>query len=166
MNYEGIGEIPSNIDPQLRRVLQSIRNNLVKVQQGVLPPGDPANLQVTPIAGGNVVQFTRANDADNTVLYMGNLSDISAATPVPLGLSVKYTDNVGKGAVTRFYWIRSMRGLLIAQNIIGPVKGISLALGVNATLPVTPIASDLQLKDTSANRAGSVVRRWGAYDVI
>lgn len=148
MANQNIGEVPSNIPVEHRRFLTQLRNAVVQMQGQTQPPAGPTNFIVTPIAGGNVIQFTREVSADNTVLYSSPTASLNdAGLHANLGYSTSYTDNVGQGSVTKYYWLRSYRGPTQGA-IVGPVKGTTLALGTSTTLPANPPESSLSVTNS------------------
>jgi len=156
----GIPEIPYDVsDPiALRRSLSEMRNALLRIESSRQPPAAPTNLAVTPVAGGNVVQFTRSG-ADRYILYASKNADIGNAVAIDLGLAVQYQDDVGKSAVARYYWVKGIRGDM-SSDFAGPVTGTTLALTTEATLPAAPPAfsspttSDATGKTTDGSGGG------------
>lgn len=163
---EGISEVPNHLDVPTRRFLTQIRNAILKGQESRTPPTNPSNVKVTPIGGGNIIQFSRGSDADNTILYIGTTADFGSAVPVPLGLAVQYTDNVGQGGVTKWYWLKSMRGLLQAPAAVGGYSGATLALGTGVSVPAPPPPSDVPVVDGKTGKTVAGVRRYGGNEAL
>lgn len=128
--------IPAVGDPALQTWVNGIHAVVDSLQSSAVAPNLPTNLQVTPIAGGNVIQFTRSNATIYT-LYTSNTSDRSKAAQVALGTSNSYTDSVGVGGQVRWYWVEGLSQNGTSSGITSPKNGTTLALGTPA--PVIPI---------------------------
>lgn len=157
----GIPEIPIQNDwPGLRRALSEMRNvlrgqqasqnNPVAAASSIanVPARPITNLRITPVAGGNVVDFTRS-DGDTYTLYWSTSKDFALAVTVELGQSNTYNDNLGSGGVTRYYWIRARRQNGQDSSLVGPVAGMALTLGSATTLPKPLPATDFPAMDRS-----------------
>ena len=132
-----IRSVPITQDSNLSGFLSDIKKVAEHLLSGSAPPQAPVGLKVTPIAGGNVVQFTRSN-ATNFRLYAGSTNDRSSARIIDLGSNNQYTDNLGDGGVDQWYWLEALsQTSSTPSDVVGPVKGTSLALGTSAT--VTPV---------------------------
>jgi hypothetical protein len=91
---------------------------------------------VTPIAGGNIIQFTRSN-ATNFRLYASPTPDRSHSISVDLGSNNQWTHNLGKGGVSQYYWVEALSHISnLPSKAVGPVQGTSLLLASPST--VTP----------------------------
>jgi hypothetical protein len=104
------------------------------------PPQPPTNLSVTPIAGANVIQFSRSN-ATNFRVYASPTLDRSKATVTDLGTNNSFTHALGAGGVDQYYWLEAISSSSSTpSSLVGPVKGTTLALGASATVtpPLSP----------------------------
>lgn len=131
--------LPPVSDPQLYSYLSGLHQVVANITSQYQAPTPPTSLSVTPIAGGNVVRFTRCN-AITYALYMGDSADRAKAQQVNLGSSATYTDNVGAGGVARWYWVEGLNQLGIPSTVTGPVTGTTLALGT----PAAPLPAQAQ----------------------
>lgn len=140
---QAIPEVPNDIlnGPRLRAFLVSMRNAIVDMQQGIQPPDPPSNFTVTPAAGANILNFTRSANAEKFIVYWNSTADFGSANAVDIGLAAQWTDNVGAGAIARYYWIKAKRNS-IDSVIVGPQTATTLALGVAITPVEPPVASD------------------------
>jgi hypothetical protein len=130
----------------LRNWMTAMTNHARTVQQSMTPPVAVPKPVVTPVAGGNVIDFERT-DGDRYFLYHSTNPNRSNAAMVDIGLSSRYFDETASGAVAKTYWIVPVKG-----NMIGPPSrpssGTSLALGTATNLPApqpvstTPTASN------------------------
>lgn len=144
----GVPEVPHNIDPTTRRLLQQVRTSTLNAQGSRQPPGPVTNFKVTPIAGGNVLQWTRPADSDRCVVYINSTPSLNGAIPLDVGVSTTFTDNVGVPAVTRYYWVMPMKAQMAGQ-ISPPQKGTTLAPGAGSSVPNPPPETDVVTRDTS-----------------
>lgn len=151
MSVSGIPEIPVSFSwTQLRRVLQEMRSAILEIRSSRVPPRPVSNVSVTPIAGGNVIDFTRS-DADQYLLYWSRTANLAAAFVIDLQQQSRYTHNMGEGAVTVYYWIKGVKLSALETDVQGPYSGTTLALGVAAVLPDPPAGSDYPVVDESTD---------------
>jgi hypothetical protein len=110
---------------------------------------------VAPQPGGNNIVFT-VSDADTYQLFVGTNPDFTQAKTVELGTTNQYSDNVGTGGVKKWYWVRGVRANSRQGNVsilVGPVTGITLALGTAATtVPIVPGADRIYTDSTTRNQ--------------
>ncbi len=134
-------EVPSSVDPGLRRLLTELRNSAQRQEVNRIPPTVVSNVQVTPVAGGNLVTFTRSADAEGYLVRISSTPSWNASKDIQadIGDSNVYRDETGAGSVTRYYQIVSKNGQLFSQPS-SPVKATSLAPGTAATLPQSPVS--------------------------
>lgn len=150
-----IPAVPVVQDTTLASWMQAIHDVVKGLQQTVTPPQVPTGITVTPIGGGNVIQFTRSN-ATNVRLYHSTSADRSRAVIVDLGSNNGWTDTVGEGGVKKWYWLESVNSTSISA-LAGPFIGTTLALGTPATISPTAAPSYRQVFDTTLNRLRPVV---------
>lgn len=124
------------LDLATRDFLQSLRDAVIEAQGSLAPPEAVENLRVTPIAGGNLVEFTRTN-AVSYVLFWNTVPNFNTASPIPIQLDARYEHIIGAGSVKIHYWIRA-RQPSGQEVIVGPESGITLALGTPVTPPTPP----------------------------
>lgn len=147
---------PTVSDQSLQDWVNGIHQAVTNLTLASVAPGVPTNLSVTPIAGGNVIQFTRSN-AVRTTLFMSDSPDRAGASQVDLGPSNSYTDNVGAGAQKRYYWVQGLSTNGIPSALSGIKSGTTLALGTpNPVVPI-PTQSFAQVFDTTIDRNRPVI---------
>lgn len=148
--------LPQISDPQLQQWAQGIHDVVSGLYAATVAPNPPSDLRITPIAGGNVIQFTRSN-AQSYSLYLGGSPDQSIATQVDLKSSNSYTDNLGLGGTLRYYWVVGLSQSGQPSTLLGPKSGTTLALGTPASpLPIVA-ASYAQVYDTTLGRYRPVI---------
>jgi fibronectin type 3 domain-containing protein len=131
-----IPAVPVVQDSNLASFLSSLKSAVEATTSATAPPQAVTGMKVTPIAGANVVQFVRSN-ATNFRLYASSTNDRSAASIIDLGSNNSYTDNVGQGGITRYYWVEAISHTSSSPSpLVGPLSATTLALGTSAT--VTP----------------------------
>lgn len=143
-------DVPHTGNVALDDYLNQLHNAVMPIIAAAQPPNLPSNLTVTPIAGGNVIQFTRSNGTSYN-LYMSNSPDRSTATQQNLGTANSWTDNVGAGAVKRYYWVEGLNAQNLSSGITSPKSGTTLALGAAATVPFVRPAQ-VEVFDVTVNR--------------
>lgn len=141
---QGIPEVPSGIDPTVRRYLMEIRKAIKRLEGSVIPPRPVTNLRATAKAGGVILQFTRS-DGDTYILYWNSTAGINGATRIDLGLANEYVDEIGDEGVKRYYWIKVKKGQMESE-MAGPVYATTLALDAEITPPTRPPASENLIK--------------------
>lgn len=143
-------EVPRVDDPALYDYLTRLHAAVVPLVSASQPPNLPSSLTVTPIAGGNVVQFSRSNGVSFN-LYLSDTPDRAAATQQNLGTGNSWTDAVGVGGKKRYYWVEAVNQNGLSSGVVGPRSGVTLALGATATVPfVRP--SQVVVFDTTIDR--------------
>lgn len=148
--------VPAGLDPALYDYLSQLHAVVVTMQTTNQAPAIPSNLTVTPIAGGNVIQFTRSSGLSYN-LYLADTSNRAAATQVNLGSAATYTDNVGTGGKLRYYWLEALNGQGLSSGVGSPRSGTTLALGTPAAPLKTPPQSIVTVFDTTIDRNRPVV---------
>ena len=143
----GITPPPVNIDPQLRAHLMDMYQTVLSLRGAQEPPKVVPNLNVTPLPGGNLVQWT-TNDADYyQVLWSPNPS-INNAQQAFAGLANQFADVFGAGATTRYYWVYSWKNNgQRSTTPAGPFAGTSGAVGTPVTPPTPPTPGVPAVKD-------------------
>lgn len=136
-----IDNVPMSLPIEQRRFFSQMREKLVRLEPDRIPPDTPTNLRVTPIAGGNQITFTRSKDAKGYYLRISTTPSWSAATGMQrdLGDSNVVEDFTGAGSITRYYAVVAYKGDL-ESPATAPASGVSLGLGVAATLPAPPVS--------------------------
>lgn len=155
-DLSSLPKVPQTQDPALNDYLQRLHAYVTALGTSAQAPGLPTNLSVTPVAGGNVIQFTRSNGITFN-LYLGSTPNRAGATQVGLGSANTYTDTVGQGGVARYYWVEALNQQGLSSGITGPKSGTTLALGTPASaIPAVP-QSTVQVFDTTLDRNRPVV---------
>lgn len=148
--------LPTFSDSSQQQYFQGLHEVVSGLLASTAAPNAPTNLTVSSLPGGNTVQFTRSN-AISYVLFMGNSADRSQATQVNLGSTNSYIDNVGRGAVARYYWVQGLSQSGTPSTITGPKSGTTGALGTAAPpLPIIP-ESYATVYDTTLGRNRPVI---------
>lgn len=145
----GAPSVPQNLPQDQFDLLNWLRNTVVSLQSAIVPPGTPTNVTATPLAGANQIDFTRSG-GDGYVLYVNTTPSINMATRVDLGTANTYVDQIGAGAVKRFYAVRAKTGSTNGA-ISSWVSATSLALGTATTPPTPPPATDQSFTDQSSD---------------
>jgi hypothetical protein len=138
----GIPEVPIDCSPQMRKFLTAMRNAVLR-QSGFshTQPRTPANLTVTPIAGGNYIQFTKT-DGDRYVLLWSRTPTVADAISVDLVLSPSYPHVIGEPAVTIYYWVKAKKTGAPDSALSDMKQGTTLAMGAATTIPEAPPQGD------------------------
>lgn len=131
--FHSIPEPPSDLPEHHREWMTAVTNTLRTMVKSQTPPKPVTQPTVTPIAQGNVIDFTRT-DADKYLIYHSTDNNFANAAAIDIGLSSRYFDAVGNGGIAKHYWVVPLKG-----NMIGPAsppgKGVTLAAGAVVTLP-------------------------------
>jgi hypothetical protein len=135
----GIPEVPTNVEPQLRRFLVEIRKAIKRLEPSVVAPAQVSNMTATAKAGGAIIQFTRS-DGDSYVLYRNTVASLNGSVRIDIGMANSYTDEIGVAAQKIFYWIKAKKGGMEGVPV-GPVTATTLALNATITLPTAPPGS-------------------------
>lgn len=143
-------EVPTGIDPALYNYLTLLHQAVVPIIAAQQPPNLVSSLTVTPIAGGNVIQFSRSNGVSFN-LYLSDTPDRAAATQQNLQTANSWTDAVGIGGKLRYYWVEALNQSGASSGLVGPKSGTTLALGATATIPVIR-PSQVEVFDTTIDR--------------
>lgn len=155
-------EVPRTQDAALNDYLTQLHAAVMPLIEAAQPPNLPSSLTVTPIAGGNVVQFTRSNGVSFN-LYMGDSPDRAKAAQQNMGSGNSWTDNVGAGAVKRYYWVEALNQNGLSSGLTPPRSGTTLALGSPSAVPfVRP--SQVVVFDTTLNRNRPLIAGVGSPD--
>lgn len=143
-------EVPRVDDPALYDYLTRLHQAVLPLVSASQPPNLPGSLTVTPIAGGNVIQFSRSNGVSFN-LYLSDSPDRAKATQQNLGTGNSWTDSVGVGGHKRYYWVEALNQNGLSSGTVGPKSGVTLALGATATVPFVRPAL-VEVFDTVLNR--------------
>lgn len=138
----------AGMDSFLDSVYQRLQNDT-----SYAPPPQPVTaLTVTPVAGGNVVQFTRSN-ALNFRLYWGTTPSFKDAhNIVDLGPNNNYQHNLGQAGQKVYYWVQAQSSNASSSaQAVGPVSGTTLALGTGAAITPPTQPSYMMVFDTTIN---------------
>lgn len=147
--------VPRIQEGALYDYLRQLHDRVESLSSSSAAPNQPTNFSVTPVAGGNVVQFTRSNGVSYT-LYMADSPNRAAAGQVSLGTANSFTDTVGAGDHKRYYWVEALSQTGTSSGVVGPRSGVTLALGTATTVPsVQP--SFARVFDTTINRTRPVI---------
>lgn len=144
-------QVPQVADAGLQQWVNAMHEVVSGLVYPAQVPNAPSGLVVTPIAGGNVIQFTRSN-ALSYALYMGHSPDRAAAVQIDLRSSNQFTDNVGSAGVKRYYWVVGLNQNGALSSVLGPGSGVTLPLGAPASIPVLPVQAQRQVFDVTINR--------------
>jgi hypothetical protein len=146
-----IPSVPVVADSGLQNFLTAIKQSVEQSNSVVPTPQAVSGLTATPIAGGIVVQFVRSNAA-NFRLFYNTTANQKSASIVDLGSNNRYTDNVGQGGETRYYWVQAQNANAASDSlIVGPVSATSLALTATASVPKPTQQSYAMVFDTTIN---------------
>lgn len=129
--------VPYDLDPRLRIFLQEVKNAIESTSPDTEPLDTVTNLRVTPIAGGNKIQFTKSNGEAYT-LYIGTTQDITQAYAQGIGSQSEYDHIVAAAAVTRYYWVVTNATNKKDSLPAGPISGTTLALNTPVVIPTPP----------------------------
>jgi hypothetical protein len=163
MKPRGIGEIPMQhivdgksvpLDPQIRRVLVDMREQITQLRQRQAIPDPPTNVKATAQAFANLVQWTRSSDADYyEVLHAltPSLKDTHLQT-TDVGNSALWQDKVGNSGVQKFYWVRARKRTGASSLEVGPANATTLTSATGVTPPAPPPASNVLTTDQSTGR--------------
>src|SRR5262245_584365 len=126
--------------------LNWVRNEVLRLQQALIPPATVTNFRATAQAGAIQIDFTRS-DGDNYVLYWNKTASIDGAVRIELGFANKYVDNIGEGGVKRYYAVKAKKGYVEGQ--VSPwIVETTKALGVEVPPPTPPPPSDFPFQNT------------------
>jgi len=163
MRTRGIGEIPLQhvvdgknvpLDPQLRRVLVDLREEVLHLRQRQAVPDAPTNVKATAQAFSNLIQWTRSSDADYyEVLHAltPSLLDPHLQT-TDVGNSAMWLDHVGQSAIKKFYWVRARKRTGASSLEVGPVNATTLISATGVTPPTPPPPSNILVLDKNTGR--------------
>lgn len=143
---------PTSLDPQgvLHYIQQSHKVLSALQSQANQQPQVPTGITCTPVAGGNVISFTRSASAKYK-LYISPTTSRTGATEIDLGNSNTYHDFAGAGALLRYYWVEGLSTAGISSGVSNPVSGTTLALTASATIPVPTSQSFGKVRDAQTN---------------
>jgi hypothetical protein len=142
-----IREIPLSLEwKSLRKCLIEMREALLALQKTSAPPRPVTNFTATGKPLGVLIMFTRS-DAESYIVYRSSTPELQAAVQFELHNTGVWTDELGSGALKRYYWVRAKRGGK-ESSIVGPVSATSLAAGAAFTPPAAPPAVDEYVQST------------------
>ena len=148
----GVPEVPLGLAPALQAHLQDVREVLLQLRATQAPPSVPQNVQVTPQAFGNTLQWSRSVNADYYEVLHSTTPNIANATVVNVGNSASYTDTVGKNGIQKWYWIRAHKLTGPRSLETMPVSATTLASGTAVTPPTPPPSSRVIVQNQQFNR--------------
>src|SRR5262245_30571002 len=96
-------------DPGRDPFLQWVRNELLKLQEALIPPATVTNFRATALPGQVQIDFTRS-DGNTYVLYWNKTPSTDNAVRIELGTANKYVDEIGSGGITRYYAVKAKKG--------------------------------------------------------
>ena len=141
----GLPTLPMGVPLDQQRFNEGVLSALKNLQSALIPPTMVSNMRVTPIAGGNIIDFTRS-DGESYTLYINTTGSINGAQRIDLGLANRYTNDLGQGGITRYYAIEAKTGNV--HGSLSPwVAGTTLALGTAITTPTPPPATEFPFMD-------------------
>lgn len=143
-------EVPRGVDPAMYDYLIQLHSALAPLLSTLNPPNLPSGLTITPVALGNVIQFTRSNGVSFN-LYLSDTPNRANATQQNLGTANSWTDTVGTAGQKRYYWVEALNKQGDSSGLVGPKSGVTLASGATATIP-TLRPSQVEVFDTTVNR--------------
>lgn len=164
VHRRGIPEVPLDpTDPksaeQVRQFLRDIRQAVVDLRGPKSPPTVPTNFKVTPLAFGNLLQWTRGVNADGTEVLWNSTASLAGAVVIDAGSGNQHVDYVGNSGIKRFYWVRSYDAHAPVRSIeAGPLAGTTLASGTGVTPPAPPPTGGQIVTDVTT---GELVDRFG-----
>lgn len=125
-----------------------MRQVVLSLREAQTPPPTPSNLQVTPEAFGNLIQWTRATTSDYSEVLWNTSPDLKTAIVVFVGNSQTWTDNVGQAGIKRWYWVRAGKNSGARSIESAPIAGTTLASGTAVAPPRVPPAGQQQRINT------------------
>jgi hypothetical protein len=158
LNQRRLPEVPMDFgkNDSERRVVSEMRQAIVDLRGPQAPPGIPTNFVVTPLAFGNLLQWTRGINADGTNVYWNSKPTLAGAVLIDVGNSHQHVDYVGNANVKRYYWVQSYDSHVQfngATSIeVGPVAGTTLASGTGVNVPAPPPAGATQVTNVQTGQ--------------
>ncbi len=140
---------------------QWVRNTLLSVQANLLPPSPVTNVRATALAGAIKIDFTRS-DGDSYTLYKNNTPSTNLSTRIDLGTANTYIDNIGDGAILRYYLVVSKTGGRESTPSAW-VSATTLALNTPVVPNVPPPATDTAFKDKETDTIAVQNPSHGSY---
>lgn len=147
-------KVNSPLDPQLRRALVDMREQLLQLRKRLTVPDPITNLKATAQAFSNLIQWTRSADGD----YYEVLHALTPALNDPhlqttdVGNSALWLDHVGQSGIKKFYWVRTRKRTGASSLEVGPVNATTLISATGVTPPVPPPPSNILVLDKSTGR--------------
>lgn len=143
----GVREIPTNIDEGLRGFLTDLKEQVQSLRGTQIPLAQPTNFKVTPMAFGNLLQWTRIIGADYYEVLWSTTANNQKANIQGVGDSAQWFDAVGNVGVKRFYWVRARKFLGAASALTPGFSGTTLASNTGTVPPTPPPASHILVLD-------------------
>ena len=153
---KGIGEVPMELgkcthcgasvamSDGMRSFLTQVKQGADNLQRAKGPLNTPTNVQVTPQAFSNMIQFTRPPQSDFFEILWNTTPNLSGAQIAGTSTSNQYVDYVGQAGVKRFYWVRA-RNYQGGKSIEStPIAATTLAAGTSVPFPHPPPAGQVQ----------------------
>lgn len=150
-----IRSIPTDLPIHHRQFLTDLKSALEELQGSHSPAAVPTNLQITPVAGGNVIKFTRGSNAVTHTVYASNTPNFNDAQPRQIGINAVHNDNVGAPGIHRYYWVRAFDGAGVGSQAVGPIHGRTLPLGTSSVPIAYPPASAITTQDNLTGQAAA-----------
>jgi len=147
----GIREVPQHLDRTTRDFLSDLRENVLALRGQLTPPSAPSNLTVTPQSFGNLLQWTRPQNADFQEVLWNTVPNLQNAQVIPVGNAAQWQDNIGQSGITRYYWVRAAKYSGARSSATPPKSGTSLTSGTGVTPPTPPP----QYQGGQRNQAGT-----------
>jgi hypothetical protein len=147
MSTRGVRELPVGIPKDLRDFLQDLQGQVVSLRGTQQPLPTPTNFKVTPMAFGNLLQWTRSLGADYYEVLWAATANNTQANVQGVGDSAQWFDNVGQAAVKRYYWVRAKKYLGNTSLLTPGLSGTTLASGTGVNPPTPPPASKILVID-------------------
>jgi hypothetical protein len=139
-----------------RQLLVELRQSVVDLRGPHAPPTAPTNFKVTPMAFGNLLQWTRGVAADGTHVFWNSTPSLARAVLIDVGLSHQYVDFVGNVGVKRYYWVQSYDSHIQFHGAVsvevGPVAGTTLAAGTGVNVPTPPPPGQVQVTQSQTGQ--------------
>ena len=147
MAIRGVREIPVGIDRDLRDFLVDLQEQVKSLRGTQQPLAQPTNFKVTPMAFGNLLQWTRVTGAEYYEVLWSTTADNTKSNIVGVGDSAQWFDNIAQVGVKRFYWVRGRKYLGASSPLTPGFSGTTLASNVGTNPPTPPPASHILILD-------------------
>lgn len=155
MPVQGLQSLPVKFDPKkdwgtVRMVLLSMQSNIADMQGVLTTPRRPQSITATAAAFANIIRFVKTN-GDRYELMMGPTANLKDAYLVDIGDTGYFVDYIGKDAITRYYWVRSVNIIgshtRVYSEYLGPVSATTLTVAGAVAPPAFPYVGDQPVQD-------------------